>query len=316
MVQAGTTTKAKIKLSFADMVRHLDSKKVGFNNISKTRAKKMLEESNYFYKITAYRKNFRKNSNGEYINLEFAYLYDLATIDMRLRYIVLQMCLDIEHSIKTMVLADITNDPREDGYTVVDDFLNKDRKKLDDYMYPMKDASHYNNGLYTKHHQKCPIWVLLEILPFGGFVKFFEFYYVYKNKPKKYRELYEVLKYVKNVRNSAAHNSPLLLDIVATNQITDPIVRPISSFVANIKTISSDVRRKRLSNRKIHDITALFFVYDKYIKSPGMKQVRYQDVDELLVRCCRFKDDYSKHLALVSVYNFFKKLVDFLKSNL
>ncbi|WP_158587653.1 Abi family protein [Neobacillus notoginsengisoli] len=312
--QAPVTASGKIKLSFADMIKHLDNKKVGFNIISKTKARKMLEESNYFYKITAYRKNFSKNAKGEYINLEFAYLYDLATIDMRLRYIVLQMCLDIEHSVKTKVLADITNDRSEDGYKIVDDFLAHERRKLDDYMNPMKDSSHYNNGLYTKHHKKCPVWVLFEIIPFGGFVKFFEFYYVYKNKPKKYADLYEVLKYVKNVRNSAAHNSPLILDIVATNQITGPIARPVTTFVGNIKTISKDVRRKRLSNRKIHDITALLFVYDKYVTSQPMKKVRYDDVDGLLKRSTRLKAEYSKHFSLVSVYNYFKKIVDFLKS--
>jgi hypothetical protein len=119
---------------------------------------------------------------------------------------------------------------------------------------------------------------------------------------------------VKNVRNAAAHNSPLLMDIVEINQISGPILRPIASFVSNIKTISKDVRRKRLSNRKVHDLTALLFVYDQYVSSKGMRKVRYSDIDVFLERCTRLKQEYVKHPQLVSVYRYFKKAIDYVKS--
>ena len=56
-------------------------------------------------------------------------------------------------------------------------------------------------------------------MTFGAFVKFVEFYYSRKSKPAPYKELQQVLKYVKNIRNTAAHNSPLLMDITKTKQI-------------------------------------------------------------------------------------------------
>lgn len=294
------------------MINHLEKKKIGFNITDKDTAKKILEESNYFYKIAAFRKNFSKNARGEYINLEFSYLSNLATIDMRLRYLVLQMCLDIEHSIKTKVLADITNDPIEDGYKIIDEFLKFEKRTIDSYMNPLNKESHYCYGLYSNYHDKLPIWVFFEIVSFGGFVKFVEFFFLYKNRPNNYHELFQVLKYVKNVRNSAAHNSPLILDITATNQIKKPTVRPVTTFVSSVKKISKEVRRKRLSNRKIHDLTALLFVYDKYVVSKGMKKARYADLEELLKRCTRCKEEYSKHPPLVSVYKYFDKIVDFL----
>lgn len=315
-VLSNLTTSRKKKISFDEMIEHLDKKKIRFELIDKEQAKKILEESNYFYKITSYRKNFPKNSKGEYINLDFLLLSDLATIDMRLRYLVLQMCLDIEHSLKTKVLADITNDSDEDGYTIVEAFLNYDEKTLYDYMHPMNKKSHYNYGLYSKYHDDPPVWVLLEVITFGSFVKFIEFYYQYKDKPKHYKPLYETLKYAKNIRNSAAHNSPLLLDIVAINQLKKPVSRPISEFVGNIKTINKDLKRKRLSNRKIHDLTALLFIYDHYVISKGMKSARYSELKNLLERCKRNEVHYKKHNALISVYNYFNKIIDFLDTEM
>ena len=45
----------------------------------------------------------------EYKKLDFGYLKELSTIDMYLRYIVMDMCLDIEHVIKVRLIKNITN---------------------------------------------------------------------------------------------------------------------------------------------------------------------------------------------------------------
>jgi len=44
----------KRKLSFDEMIEHLEQKKVKFDLITKDDAKEILQKSNYFYKITAY----------------------------------------------------------------------------------------------------------------------------------------------------------------------------------------------------------------------------------------------------------------------
>lgn len=305
------TSSNKRKYSFDELIEHLENKKVQFNIISKEKAKDILINSNYYYKLSSYRKNFNKNKNGEYINLEFAYLSDLATIDMRLRYIVLQMCLDIEHSLKTKLITDITNDPSEDGYQIVNDFCSHEGTDLEYYMKGISKKSHYNYGLYSKHHNNPPVWVFFEVITFGTFVKFVEYYY-FTRQNKNYAVLNEVLRYVKNIRNNAAHNSPILMDIVKIGQLKGPINRPITTFVLQIKSIKPDLRRKKLTNRKIHDLTALFFVYDTYVISRPMKKIRYESVKELLQRCTRYKEHYLKHNGLISVYNYFNKIIDFL----
>lgn len=311
MTKTSASGKVKRKFLFDEMIDHLEKKDIGFNLVSKEQAKDILINSNYYYKISAYRNNFIQKKNGEYINLEFGYLTDLATIDMRLRYVVLQMCLDIEHSIKTKLITDITNDPGEDGYKIVQDFCANERTTLEYYMNGISKKSHYNYGLYSKHHLNPPVWVFFEVITFGTFVKFVEYYY-FTRRNKEYAKLNEVLRYVKNIRNSAAHNSPIIMDIVSIGQLTGPITRPINSFVIQIRSISSDLRRKKLTNRKIHDLTALFYVYDTFVISRPMKKIRYEGVKELLERSSRNKEDYRNHHGLVSVFNYFNKMVDFL----
>lgn len=309
----GKSVAQKRKLSFDEMIEHLDEKNVKFDLISKENAKVILQTSNYFYKITAYRKNFEKNNRGKYIKLDFKLLQDLATIDMRLRYLVLHMSLDIEHAIKTKLLTDITNDSSEDGYSIVTDFLTYDSSSIDDYMHALKKESHYNYGLYVKHHSKTPIWVLFEVMTFGNFVKFVEYYYIRKNRPTSYREIQQVLKYVKNIRNTAAHNSPILMDIACINQIEKhKIVKPITEFTKKIPGLSPPSRKKRLSNRKIHDLTTLIYVHYTYIDSEGIKKARYGDLKQLLDRTKREVNAYDKQDALIAVYKYFAKLVDFI----
>ncbi|QKS72677.1 Abi family protein [Paenalkalicoccus suaedae] len=310
----GTEKVPKRKLSFDEMIQHLEYKNVKFNLISKEDAKEILETSNYFYKITAYRKNFEKNKHDKYVNLDFKLLQDLATIDMRLRYLVLQMCLDIEHKIKTKILADITNDPSEDGYSIVKDYLKKDNSSLNDYMKALNKKSHYNYGLYNKHHNDAPIWVLFEVMTFGALVKFVEYYYKRKKEPRAYKEIQEVLRYAKNIRNTAAHNSPILMDITQMKQIEPTlIIKPITNFAKKLEGLSKSARIKRLTNRKIHDLTALIYIHYTYIDSAGIKNARYKDLQELLERTKKLEGAYDNQDSLIAVYKYFKKIIDYIR---
>lgn len=303
----------KPKLNFDEMLEHMDKKGIQFNMVLKCEAKEILQKSNYFFKVLSYRQNFVKNSNGEYINLEFGMLTDLSTIDMRLRYIVLHMCLDIEHNIKTKMLTDITNDKTEDGYDIVQDFFNECNVNVETLLKPMEKENAYNYGIYNKYGKDLPVWVLFEIMSFGLFVTFVEFYYK-RSANRYYKNLFKLLRYVKNIRNCAAHNSPLLMEIVNKDQIRVQVENFVSEYVSKVQFISKSLRRKRLKNRKIHDLTVLIAVHDTYIDSKPMKEARYTSLKELLERSLRNKDKYQKHESLVSVFHYFNNIVDFINT--
>lgn len=263
----GSTTadlQLKNKLTFDEMIDHLEAKGIQFNIMSKKTAKKTLMNMHYYYKISSYRRNFLKNQHGKYVNLDFAYLADLAEINVQLRYLVLQTCLDIEHAIKTRLLTDITNDPDEDGFSIVEEFCEYGGVPKKHYMYTVSEDSQYNFNMYTQFQEDMPVWVYFEFIPFGALANFVEFYYTTRGN-EEYAELCEVLKYVRNIRNAAAHNNPLIMDIVATGQLTEPVAQPVAAFSRSFHAARPTARKKKLSNKKIHDLTALFYVYDRFI---------------------------------------------------
>ena len=87
----------KPKLTVEEQVQHLKKKGIKFEKCSEKEAALYLAENNNYFKLRAYRTSFEKYQNGankgQYINLDFAALRDLAIIDMELRYIILPLAL-------------------------------------------------------------------------------------------------------------------------------------------------------------------------------------------------------------------------------
>ncbi|HDV6090159.1 TPA: Abi family protein, partial [Staphylococcus pseudintermedius] len=87
---------------------------------------RILEFKNYYYKLNSYVDNYPKQIVRHqsqlverYQEVDFKNLVDLASLDMRLRYIIIKFCLDIEHSIKLNIMRSITYLENEDGYKAV-----------------------------------------------------------------------------------------------------------------------------------------------------------------------------------------------------
>lgn len=124
----------KPRLSLDEQIQHLKDNGILFNIMDEDSAKQYLKYNNNYYKLTSFRKNYDKHpggkNEGKYINLEFAYLVDMSIIDMRLRYKIVEMALDIEHHTKLQLLRKI-DEYDEDGYQVVKDYIGSldDRHK-------------------------------------------------------------------------------------------------------------------------------------------------------------------------------------------
>ena len=98
-------------LSVDQLIEHMKQKGIKFVEMTEDSARDFLSYNNYYMKLASYRCNYEKclegKREGQYKNLDFAYLEELSRIDMYLRYLVLQMCLDIEHQIKVMLMDNI-----------------------------------------------------------------------------------------------------------------------------------------------------------------------------------------------------------------
>ena len=74
----------KPMLSVQDLIVHSKEKGIQFNSISEAEAQDYLARNNNYFKLASYRKNYPKFTDGpkqgQYENLDFAYLIELARI--------------------------------------------------------------------------------------------------------------------------------------------------------------------------------------------------------------------------------------------
>lgn len=224
-------------LNSAQLVKHMQEKGIKFEITTTKDARYMLDNVNYYFKLASYRVNFPKNYDKKYINLDFAYLTDLASIDMQLRDYLLDLSLDIEHGIKVILLHQIANDPKEDGYTIVKEFKNKFPQYYNRAIKTFKN-NRYEKDMFNKYQATVPVWVFMEIITFGTLLRFVNFYYE-KTHYKRIRPIYNHLKYSKHIRNACAHSNPLLLNLFSSGYLQDLKVNDLISLFYLHKIIES-----------------------------------------------------------------------------
>lgn len=343
----------KAMLSTDELIEHMKSKGIKFEKMSEDEAKEFLKYHNYYMKLSAYRTNYPKCPDdsvrsGQYQNLDFAYLKELSSIDKHLRYFVLEMCLDIEHAMRTKLVETVTedgNDNTEDGYRIVKEYLkNPDRynynkkigKRSDNFNILNSINSHkageYCKDLYEKYYPYFPIWVLVEMISFGDLIRFCEFYDNFKNDQLKRNENSNVtesislsskpilinsklINIIRDLRNASAHSNCLLNKASKPMDKSKQPINQITEFVKKIPSISKDSRSKYLHIDFTYNMTVLAYVYDFYLDTETTVQ-RFQELQGFMNgRVVLHKDYFISNPKLKGVYIFLKKIVDYLAND-
>lgn len=152
-------------------------------------------------------------------------------------------------------------------------------------------------------YDDCPAWVLLEILTFGDFIKFYDFYYSKRAFPKL---PISILNLVKSLRNGAAHNNCILSNLAHG---TSHAPRKISQEISNIPSINSNQRQKKLSCRPMLEFTCLLYVY-KLVVSDKVKNHRIKELKILFFERMVQKKAFFKNNELIkSNYDFACKVI-------
>lgn len=298
-------------LSIDELIQHMKNRGITFNEISENDAKQFLQNNNYYMKLAAYRANYDKcdtgKRQGQYKKLDFGYLKELSTIDMYLRYIVMDMCLDIEHVIKVRLIKNITNNPSEDGYDIVRKFIAQD-----DNLRILKNIRSHKSGEYCKdliekYYPYFPVWVFVELISFGDLLYFCSFYekiygvQIINNK---------LMNTVRDVRNAAAHSNCLLNKMTEEIDSTKQVNNEISSFIIGMKNISKTSRVNNLSYKFTNSFVTVLYVYDSLMNEIP-KQKRYKEIQEFMNgRVVKNKQFFQSNSKIVGVYNFHKKVID------
>lgn len=163
----------------------------------------------------------------------------------------------------------------ENPYFDVSTYISVEKK----IMSRNRNSESYHYDLYVKRKCNPPFWVLIELMSFGELIRFVEFYQeVDKSNRNIFHEVYELLKYTKNFRDSAAHSRLLLLNITKKKQINP--TQKVTEFAGNAGIAKLD-RKQRISNMKIYDFICILLLNEKYIQSSAMKANRKKELMEL-----------------------------------
>ena len=315
-----------------ELIHHSQDKGIKFNIISDKDAKEYLNKNNNYFKLTSYRKNYSKKTNGvnigKYEKLDFAFLIELARIDVELRHILLNMCLDIEHFLKVALIKAVEDnlaDGVEDGYKIVENFiLAKDEtsfKKKSEVVsrrsgsisrkINQNQKNPYCEGLINSYSSEMPIWTFVELISFGDLTDLIAYY---SNTTAWVPPVdCQSLDRVRQIRNAAAHSNCIINDLRSS---TDSAKTPrfITQFVT-AAGISKHSRTKKLSNKRINQIVHLLYIYDIVVVSENTRQTRLQELNNLIdIRMLTHREYFADNLLLTSTYDFFKKIVNYISS--
>ena len=316
----------KPKLTSHQIVEMMKNEKgITFLNTSEEEAEKYLEDVNNYLRTASYRKNYQKylngNSKGKYIDLDFAYLQELSTIDMHLRNLITKMCIDIEHDLKVALLKDLENNSSEDGYSIVDSFLNANPYIVHrieatssspftcNLIHKYFDIQSVFNPQKNKYENKivgfdCPVWVLMELVTFGDFINFYEFYYATKGTQPISTAMINL---VKSLRNGCAHNNCIIANLNPGGSIAPG---EIFRVIKTMSDINQNQRQKRLSCRVILEFVCMLLVYNQMV-SARVRDKRVKELKDLFsVRLIENKTYFEKNQLIISSYDFLRKVID------
>ncbi|EHS13325.1 Abi-like protein [Staphylococcus aureus subsp. aureus IS-3] len=312
---------AEIKpmLNFDEQIAKLKQMNIFFNIIDTEKANEILRKNNYFFKLAYFRKNFEKKNGGYFI--EFAYLSDLATIDMKLRYTMLHLTLDIEHSLKCLVLKLITENNQEDGYKIIDEFLCIDKsysnsnfdtnsrtpeevmetkiKNKNEIFKHMNKRGQLPEKL-NKYYQNPPAWVCIEFMQLGQFVSFLNFYYK-KYNDEELRVANILMPLLKNIRNKSAHNQPIIANLNYDSRSPQYLFE---------KGNNIGISRNMFGIKNFIDTFATLELHNQ-VCSNAIIQARYHDLDQLQKRYKRNESYYNNALAIKRFFIALDKIIDF-----
>ncbi len=311
-------------MKISEMVPYLKEKNIKFEKMTDTEAENYLRYNNNYYNVTAYKHNFERyfidgKFIDKFIDLDFAYLKDLAIIDHRSRLVLFKIIIDIEYYLKIRILNLIEDIEMENGYRIVNMYLEKDftderfPKKVHNSIFK-KVGSEYYHKVFSKYDidkdkklENIPVWEFLEIITFGELVNFYEFFskeYKLKNEIKNVFILREIVK----LRNAVAHNSCVLCDLDKKDNNFAPDYT-IVNYLNNCG-IKKETRDNKLSNSRIRQITYTLYMFNEIVTSTGVKTNVTNDINDLFYeRIILHKEYYNNNELLKSIYAYFDKII-------
>ncbi len=260
----------KRMLSPTEQIEHLKSKGIKFEKCTEEEAADYLSRKCNFFKVASYRKLFAKyqggKNDGKYIDLDFAQLKLLCSLDQRLRGTLLAMTLDLEHFQKVSLVSKMESREDEGGYSIVSDYLDaldEDTREYKESELKISGYSPYSKELYAKYKRDMPAWTFLELTSFGTLIDFVQFCgkrwddRVLKSSHYDYKR-------VKSIRNSCAHGSCLINSFTSKVTMRRSASQRVLEAVSQTG-VSKTVRKRRMRNPAMQEIATVLVLYAEIV---------------------------------------------------
>jgi abortive infection bacteriophage resistance protein len=307
-------------LTIKEQIAHLEDKGVTFKQMSKEDAAEYLKTKNNFLRVASSRvvffKQLQGNDVGKYLNLDFAYLVELASIDRMLREIMIGITLDIEHFAKVKVISRITDDPAEDGYRIVEDFIvslpERFRINMNSELRSRGSArggDPYCGELIARYRSDMPVWVLLEVIPFGTFLTFYRFCSERWDDRHMLDEYY-MMKKVKSVRNASCHGSCIINGFRPSAHSQFRTAEPVTSALSKGGIRKSRNRSAKLGNVAMQQIVTTLYMYSALVDSEDAKERTTRALQALKTRFMEHRRWFAKSNNLLSFLEFASSVID------
>ena len=281
---------------------------ITFNIIDEEKAAEFLHKNNYFFRIKQYTEICTESTkSGKYQGLDFGHLVELSTIDMFLRKLLLKMTIDLEHYLKVNLVNDCQTNPDDDGYGVVNAFLEKN-PQIKKTISARSNFSCYN-GMDIESCLTYPaVWNIVELLSFHDFTQFYSFYYDYFHLKSEYKSHIDS---IRRLRNSTAHNACILCNFRPSSKFSYDVEINFELLKAGIK-VGPGVITTCLKIPLLNDFAVMLSVYTRLLTSPKVKQKTFEEMKAFFDgRMILHKDYFEKFTTIKNAYQFARAVLEY-----
>ena len=281
---------------------------ITFNLKSEEEAAVFLAKHNYFFRLKQYADFGEKTKSGKFTNVDFGQMVELSTVDMFLRKLILKMTLDLEHYLKVKIINDSQENPSDDGYTVVENFLET-HNRVRHLIENLNNSSYfYNRQVFDKYKEKTSVWSIVEMLGFSDFIDFYAHYYQYFHQKCEYTPHFDS---VRRLRNAAAHNTCMISNLKPQSWFKSDIEINFELLGANLE-VGNGVISSCLKVPVLNDFAVMLSNYVKLISSPKIKEKTLEEMQEFFNgRMILHKDYFENVNEIKNAYHFAKDVLDY-----
>ena len=297
------------KLTVSEIISYCkETLGITFNLKSEEEAAVFLAKHNYFFRLKQYADFGEKTKSGKFINVDFGQMVELSTVDMFLRKLILKMTLDFEHYLKVKIINDSQENPADDGYAVVESFLethNRVRHLIENLN---NSSNFYNRQVFDKYKEKTSVWSIVEMLGFSDFIDFYAHYYQYFHLKCEYTPHFDS---VRRLRNAAAHNTCMISNLKPQNWFKSDIEINFELLGAKLD-VGNGVISSCLKVPVLNDFTVMLSNYVKLISSPKIKEKTLEEIQDFFNGRMILNKDYFENVnEIKNAYHFAKAVLDF-----